>query len=239
MPRKKDGIHKHSGYVVKANQKGHPLADTQGKLFEHQYVLYNKIGPGEHQCHHCGRSVRWRDPEWAHKLCVDHLDWNRVNNDPANLVPSCMKCNFDRPDPARQAATEAKRIAKAEQKKRLEQAHRAAADAYGKKVTQNPAQWKQIAAKLGLSQETARQYLRMAGVAHLLLPPVEKLTVHNSVTGTISEHWAMSTHQRCKLMRDYLWLVDMGLVKCSVLANHFGVHPNSVRSAVKALRSAS
>lgn len=61
-------------------------------------VLYDAIGPGEHACHWCGQTVTWdivtaADPR---SLFVDHVDFNKLNNDRANLVPSCWDCNIAR-----------------------------------------------------------------------------------------------------------------------------------------------
>lgn len=82
----------------KRSRHGHPLADANGNVFEQRLVLYEKVGPGRHLCHWCGVLVDWtktwpRDPD---ALVADHLDHNRVNNDPANLVPSCQLCNYKR-----------------------------------------------------------------------------------------------------------------------------------------------
>lgn len=88
----------HLGYV-RSHAYGHPLADSQGRVLVHRVTLYDKIGPGEHPCHWCGSFVRWDDRPVEHpdsSLCVDHLDADRANNDPANLVPSCLACNSRR-----------------------------------------------------------------------------------------------------------------------------------------------
>ena len=63
-------------------------------------VLYDKIGPGKHPCHWCGRIVEWM--VGGHRgvkpgqLVADHLDKNPENNSPDNLVPSCQSCNVKR-----------------------------------------------------------------------------------------------------------------------------------------------
>lgn len=76
---------------------GHPLADIRGWVAEHRVVLHDKIGPGEHRCHWCGKAVVWRQGRrpWRaeESLVVDHLDDNGQNNDFANLVASCVGCN--------------------------------------------------------------------------------------------------------------------------------------------------
>lgn len=77
------------GYVI-LHRPGHPLS-VANKVFEHRYVLYEKVGYGPHLCHHCGIHINW----FAGLEC-DHLDRDRANNDPANLVPTCHPCNVRR-----------------------------------------------------------------------------------------------------------------------------------------------
>lgn len=82
-------------YRSTATPKGHPLDTGNPTVRTHRLVLWEKIGPGQHPCFHCGRMVAWqpglRTSEGA--LVVDHLDRDRLNNDPSNLVPSCQRCN--------------------------------------------------------------------------------------------------------------------------------------------------
>lgn len=85
------------GYAV-VKRPEHPLAAKGGLVAVHRVVLFDKIGPGDHACHWCTCPVSWdkswpRDPDG---LVVDHLDHNRLNNDPDNLVPSCEPCNKNR-----------------------------------------------------------------------------------------------------------------------------------------------
>lgn len=65
---------------------------------EHRTVLLAKIGPGTHPCHWCGQPVSWdlRWPQSPDALVVDHLDDDKLNNDPSNLVPSHGRCNLTR-----------------------------------------------------------------------------------------------------------------------------------------------
>ena len=84
------------GYFVLLLQKNHPLAAPDGKLYEHRKVLYDKIGPGPHLCHWgCGKLLDWGGKQG---ICADHLDGDRLNNTPENIVPSCMSCNRERHD---------------------------------------------------------------------------------------------------------------------------------------------
>ncbi len=81
-----------AGYRCLTSQQEHPLAVGTGSLLEHRAVLYDKIGPGSHLCHWgCGKVLTW-----GVDLFVDHLDSDRLNNDPDNLVPSCNPCNMHR-----------------------------------------------------------------------------------------------------------------------------------------------
>jgi hypothetical protein len=84
------------GYRKLTSLHDHPLAQKDGCIFEHIKVLYDKIGPGPHQCHwKCGRMLTWQGGTQL-GICVDHLDRNRLNNDPDNLVPSCRIENLTR-----------------------------------------------------------------------------------------------------------------------------------------------
>lgn len=83
-----------SGYYL-LNDVGHPLASGNGSVYEHRAVLYDAIGPGWHKCFYCTTDVCWehRWPKDRDALTVDHLDGDKLNNDPTNLVPCCAPCN--------------------------------------------------------------------------------------------------------------------------------------------------
>lgn len=83
-----------TGYRM-IHRPGHPLARAQGSVGEHRIVLYAAIGPGEHPCHWCARPLTWVGSPDA-RICADHLDGNRTNNIPSNLVPACLDCNTKR-----------------------------------------------------------------------------------------------------------------------------------------------
>ncbi len=77
------------GYVS-LRMPEHPLAND-GWVYEHRYVMYGEVGAGPQKCWWCGVELQW---DW--NLNVDHLDYDRSNNDPANLVISCRACNIGR-----------------------------------------------------------------------------------------------------------------------------------------------
>ncbi|MFJ8687370.1 HNH endonuclease [Micromonospora wenchangensis] len=73
----------------------HPLVPTKGMVFEHRAVMWTVLGDGMHSCHWCGQDLYWFG-SFPNKLIVDHIDGNRLNNAPANLVPACKTCNGSR-----------------------------------------------------------------------------------------------------------------------------------------------
>lgn len=88
------------GWVTKrgyrmVTRRGHPQAAPDGRVFEHRAILFDAIGPGTHLCHWCETTVSWdlAAPYDDGALVVDHLDFDKLNNDRANLVPSCHPCN--------------------------------------------------------------------------------------------------------------------------------------------------
>lgn len=85
-----------NGYLL-VKQPHHPLARRAhgGYVLAHRVALYDAIGGGQHPCHWCGTTVDWDAtyPERLDALVVDHLDDDKTNNVPINLVPSCNPCN--------------------------------------------------------------------------------------------------------------------------------------------------
>lgn len=96
-PRVKASHMTQDGYRL-IDARDHPLVNVQGYAYEHRLVLFDKIGPGWHPCHWCAEPVTWdvRNVGEAGCLTVDHLDAQRLNNVPENLVPSCIQCNSAR-----------------------------------------------------------------------------------------------------------------------------------------------
>lgn len=76
----------------------HPLAPPSGTVAECRLVLYDKIGGGSHPCRWCEKVVTWMPGAKNHPdaLVADHLDWDKHNNVPENLVASCRICNAHR-----------------------------------------------------------------------------------------------------------------------------------------------
>lgn len=90
-----------NGYAL-VYRPTHPLARTSGSLagwvLEHRVILFERVGPGAHPCHWCAASVAWHKqyPRDADALVADHLDGDKLNNVPSNLVPACNPCNSTR-----------------------------------------------------------------------------------------------------------------------------------------------
>lgn len=74
----------------------HPIAPPGGILAVARIVLYDKIGPGEHSCHWCGRALQWTTERTPSTIFADHLDHDPTNDTAENLVPSCNSCNGHR-----------------------------------------------------------------------------------------------------------------------------------------------
>lgn len=96
------------GYVwVHIPARSHPLSEglriyegNRVRIMEHRLVLFDSIGPGSHPCNWCDQIVDWgMPPKTLGSLVVDHLNWDRADNNPDNLVPSCERCNTLRKEP--------------------------------------------------------------------------------------------------------------------------------------------
>ena len=83
------------GYVTLV-RRGHPLADAGGRVYEHRLVLWEQVGGTDQECAWCGDTVAWFAQVRSRRLVVDHVDTNRSNNSPTNLVPACHPCNVRR-----------------------------------------------------------------------------------------------------------------------------------------------
>ena len=81
-----------SGYVA-LSDKTHALSGKDGFLYEHRKVLFDAIGIGPHECRWCRKPISWKASDRRSMIVVDHLDGDKANNDPRNLVASCQGCN--------------------------------------------------------------------------------------------------------------------------------------------------
>lgn len=82
------------GYVT-MRAPGHPVSHKGGTAYVHRKVLFDCIGDRLHSCHWCKCEIEWM-AKGKRRLVADHLDGNKANNDPTNLVPSCHNCNSTR-----------------------------------------------------------------------------------------------------------------------------------------------
>lgn len=79
-----------SGYTL-VYSPGHIISPRRPHVFQHRLVMFDIIGYGPHRCGHCATHINW-----GAGLEVDHLDYQRDNNDPSNLLQSCHGCNTRR-----------------------------------------------------------------------------------------------------------------------------------------------
>lgn len=70
----------------------HPVGTVgqQSRVYEHRAVYHAEHGEGPFSCNWCGVEVTWQT------MHVDHVDDDKANNDPSNLVASCPTCNQGR-----------------------------------------------------------------------------------------------------------------------------------------------
>lgn len=81
---------KHTGGYDLIKARGHRLSAGGARAYAHRVAFYEANGEGPFKCHWCAAPVTWAD------MHVDHLDDNKTNNDPRNLVASCPVCNMQR-----------------------------------------------------------------------------------------------------------------------------------------------
>ncbi|MGP1666976.1 MAG: HNH endonuclease [Rhodanobacter sp.] len=75
-----------AGYISLLKPQ-HPLSMADGRVYEHRVVAHDRHGGHCPGCHWCGAGLTWVE------AVVDHLDEDRGNNSPDNLVVSCNDCN--------------------------------------------------------------------------------------------------------------------------------------------------
>lgn len=87
QPRKR---WKRAGTYVHTKIPTHPMAQSDGVVSEHRAIVYDRhegICPG---CYWCGRALEWRS------AVVDHVNAEKDDNRPENLVVACQRCNTTR-----------------------------------------------------------------------------------------------------------------------------------------------
>ncbi len=75
-----------SGYSMLL-RKGHPICDSDGRIYEHRYVAYEWNGGVCPNCFWCDTLLNWDN------AVIDHLNEKKDDNRPDNLVVSCNPCN--------------------------------------------------------------------------------------------------------------------------------------------------
>lgn len=179
-----------NGYVIVGTN------DKTCKFGKHRLILFDKIGPGEHACHHCGKLVSWdvsihRDrahsDDHTRALVSDHLDFDKLNNDPDNLVPSCNLCNSTRGATQKQATIEYN----------------------GETLTVS-----ELAANVGLTAAGFKTRLRSMSIDEALNTPRQRVDItHDGLTLSLAE-WARRTGLDMVTLRSRLargWTTEQAL----------------------------
>ena len=81
-----------AGYQ-KVFEPDHPLAYSNGYVYEHRLMVYDRYGDTLPPCELCGVSLKWSS---CH---IDHIDRDVTNNNQSNLRPLCRSCNTFRDYP--------------------------------------------------------------------------------------------------------------------------------------------
>lgn len=86
-PRHAEGRYTTGAGYIKLLDRMHPLSDSNGNVYEHRHVAYVEHKGQCPGCFWCGVELEWKT------AVVDHLDEQKANNTPSNLVVSCNDCN--------------------------------------------------------------------------------------------------------------------------------------------------
>jgi hypothetical protein len=84
-----------SGLYRQVRNPTHPLLTSRNaasSIYVHRFILYEKLGPGTHPCHWCGKLLTWGG-RGSTSIQTDHVDGVKAHNVPANLVAACKRCN--------------------------------------------------------------------------------------------------------------------------------------------------
>lgn len=91
---------KNGEYFQIRNVPWHPISDRNGSIPLHRFILFESIdGADPVACHWCKYPLRWKTKlacQYLHVVNADHLDGDKSNNSPENIVPSCYWCNINR-----------------------------------------------------------------------------------------------------------------------------------------------
>lgn len=80
----------HSGGYLLVKAKGHPRSLGGARAYAHRVAFTEANGEGPFTCYWCQKPVTWAD------MHVDHLNDDKHDNRPVNLVASCGVCNQQR-----------------------------------------------------------------------------------------------------------------------------------------------
>lgn len=87
------GVEWRNGYLRVVGSR-HPLAKgDRGRVDLPRMLAGDDCAGADGPCHHCGWPVAWSASSGDGKLVVDHLDGEKRNLAPGNLVRSCWWCN--------------------------------------------------------------------------------------------------------------------------------------------------
>ena len=96
-PKKRfGGVYSHSNGYLQITDPTHPLADSKGSVLLHRAVLWDRFAGKTPSCAFCGVVLSWRRGQKHPVATAEHLDGNRKNNDPWNIVAACLSCNSAR-----------------------------------------------------------------------------------------------------------------------------------------------
>lgn len=101
------------GYRVVWDQ-AHPLSDKRGRVLEHRKIMFDIFGWGPHPCFYCHTFLPFRTGRKRKGLLgieIDHLDGDRANNDPLNMVFTCTGCNTRKSQKGNHRAAAVARVA--------------------------------------------------------------------------------------------------------------------------------
>lgn len=80
----------HSHGYVRVKAKGHPRSLGASRAYAHRVAFTEANGEGPFSCYWCQKAVTWAD------MHVDHLNDDKQDNRPVNLVAACGVCNQQR-----------------------------------------------------------------------------------------------------------------------------------------------